>query len=187
MKLTQKTKGCIKKSFNPLLPTWKSMIARCENHNSKKYSSYGERGIHVCEEWQGEQGFINFCNWSLLYGWHRGLTLDRIDNDSNYCPENCRWVTIGVQNNNKRNVKRIEYSGFTFTISQLAQFIDVDYNILRHLLNDKKMPVDEAVEVAKQKGKHYVPYNELKPRRNKNGKRNDFYTTIVVKYDGSGK
>ena len=49
------------------------------------------------------------------------------------------------------------------------------------------MPVDEAVEIAKQKGKHYVPYNELKPRRNKNGKRNDFYTTIVVKYDGSGK
>ncbi|MDR2729530.1 MAG: hypothetical protein LBB81_01365 [Treponema sp.] len=79
------------------------MIQRCTNLKNKRWESYGERGINVCEEWRN---FIPFRDWALANGYDDDLTIDRIDNDRNYCPNNCRWATWKEQANNKRNTRR---------------------------------------------------------------------------------
>jgi len=73
------------------------MIARCENPKNKDYQRYGGRGIEVCPEWYDKELFLDFC---LNTGWKPGLELDRINNDGNYCPENCRFVTRTENNRN---------------------------------------------------------------------------------------
>lgn len=85
--------------------TWGAMKARCTRESHPKYKHYGARGIQVCSEWRDD--FVEFCQWSLTHGYRKGLTLDRRDNDQGYCPENCRWTTQVVQQNNKRSRDRV--------------------------------------------------------------------------------
>lgn len=82
---------------------WCKMNARCTNPNWSRYKDWGGRGISVCSEWQHD--FNAFQSWALSHGYTKELTLDRINNDGNYEPSNCRWTTIQVQNWNKRNTK----------------------------------------------------------------------------------
>jgi len=79
---------------------WCAMRYRCTCTKGDKYKNYGSRGITVCSEWQK---FIPFMEWALEHGYKDGLTIDRRNNDGNYEPSNCRWVTMKVQNNNKRS------------------------------------------------------------------------------------
>lgn len=86
-------------SSMPLYKVWCSMKQRCCNPNSKAYRDYGGRGIRICDEWVDYEPFRE---WAMSAGYKQGLTIDRIDNDGNYCPDNCRWVGMSVQNANKR-------------------------------------------------------------------------------------
>lgn len=83
--------------FNKL----QSMKQRCYNPNSSDYSRYGDRGITIYQEWLDDHE--SFIEWALANGWKRGLTIDRIDNDCGYSPDNCRWVNMQVQTRNARS------------------------------------------------------------------------------------
>lgn len=85
---------------------WKAMKTRCSNPNPESWKNYGGRGIRVCSEWQNS--FENFRDWSLANGYSENLTIDREDNDGNYEPGNCRWITRKRQCRNKTNNKMNE-------------------------------------------------------------------------------
>lgn len=83
--------------------TWQSMKARCLNPNHPKYKNYGGRGIKVCEDWIGIEGFSK---WALSSGWKKGMSIDRVDNDGNYEPKNCLWVSMS-ENSRKKSTTKI--------------------------------------------------------------------------------
>ena len=86
------------------------MRQRCNNPNNKSYPNYGGRGITYCDEWEDTKNFIE---WALSNGYNDELTLDRIDPNGNYCPENCRWITIQEQQRNRRNNQTITWNNET--------------------------------------------------------------------------
>ncbi len=87
-----------------------SMLQRCTNEKAPNYSSYGGRGITVCEEWKND--FMSFYNWAIQNGYKDVLTIDRINNDGNYEPLNCRWTTKAVQSRNTKIIQSNNTSGF---------------------------------------------------------------------------
>lgn len=92
----------LSKSNSSLYHTWCAMRQRCRNHKNPKYPRYGGRGITICEEWETAKGFYD---WAVANGWAEGLQIDRINNDGNYCPENCRWVTRSENSRRKSTTK----------------------------------------------------------------------------------
>lgn len=115
---------------------------RCYNPNRKVYKDYGGRGIIVCDEWLNDYGA--FCDWAIQNGYNDTLTIDRIDNNGNYCPENCRWVTMKKQSNNRRNNKLIEYKGETKTISEWCDIFGIDKKLFYHRYNESHWPLDKV-------------------------------------------
>lgn len=95
--------GEIKVMDGRMYRIWKTMQQRCHNPNSKDYRYYGARGVTVCPEWRND--FNAFYEWSTENGYASNLTIDRINNEGNYEPDNCRWVTMAIQNQNKRKRK----------------------------------------------------------------------------------
>lgn len=88
---------------HPLYDIWHGMQQRCYNSKSQSYNRYGARGIRVCEEWL--ESFTNFYNWAMRKGYRPGLSIERIDNDDNYDPGNCKWATSEEQNQNTSRTK----------------------------------------------------------------------------------
>jgi len=86
---------------HPLYVVWNNMVQRCINSNSTSYRYYGERGIKVCDGWKNDSS--NFIAWALKNGWEKGLQIDRIDNNGNYKPSNCRFVTPKENTRNSRS------------------------------------------------------------------------------------
>lgn len=85
---------------------YNGMHSRCEKRSHLSYENYGGRGISVCQEWSGKYGFFEFYKWSMENGYDENLTIDRINNDLGYFPNNCRWVTMKEQGANKRPYKK---------------------------------------------------------------------------------
>lgn len=106
-----------------LFKTWVHMKDRCYNPKDKRYSAYGGRGITVCDEWLN--AFLPFYEWAISHGYDDTLTIDRIDVNKGYFPENCRWVDMKTQQNNRRNNHRLEYKGETHTIMEWSRIVGI--------------------------------------------------------------
>ena len=125
------THGLSNKS--PLYDVWKSMKERCYNPNNHAFSDYGGRNISICEEWKND--YKSFYLWATENGWKRGLTIDRIDNNKGYCPENCRLADRFTQARNKRNNKEISHKGVVWhCLAQFCEDKNLDYKIVQRRL-----------------------------------------------------
>lgn len=129
------------------------MKARCENSHNNEYKNYGARGIKVCDEWSGDNGFENFAKWAYENGYDESKSrteqsIDRIDVNGDYCPENCRWATMTEQQNNRRNNLYIEYNGETKTLSEWCRELSIPYNRTLNRIY-KGWSVKEAFETPK--------------------------------------
>lgn len=114
-----------------LYNTWCGMKRRCFNQNYSRYKDYGGRGITICEEWLD---FDNFVDWAKENGFEIGLTIERIDNDGNYEPSNCAWITRAEQNRNRRSNKYIEYQGETKTLAEWCEKLGLKYGRVQERL-----------------------------------------------------
>ena len=108
---------------------WSNIKTRCYNVNDPHYSNWGGRGVVICDEWIND--FQSFYNWSISNGYNDTLTIDRIDNDGNYEPSNCRWITVKEQNQNKRNVILLTYEDKTMSLTAWSKYLNIGKDTVR--------------------------------------------------------
>lgn len=111
-----------------LYSIWRGMRDRCCRKKNVAYELYGGRGISVCAEW--EKSFEVFQQWALANGYRDGLTIDRIDADGDYCPENCCWVGRLEQSRNRRNTRMLTYRGETRPLWEWAELMNIPFSLL---------------------------------------------------------
>lgn len=112
-------------AYTRLYHIYHKMKARCYYKHDARYSRYGGRGITLCDEWLND--FMNFYNWAMNNGYSDELSIDRINNNNNYGPSNCRWATNEEQQNNKSNCVYITYDERTQTMSQWSRELNIPY------------------------------------------------------------
>ena len=151
-----KSCGCLKKiSHNKIhgmkntriYSIWSAMKRRCYNKNVASYNAYGGRGISVCDEWK--DSFVNFYEWAINNGYSDELSIDRINNDGNYSPENCRWVTFEQQCNNRRNNILFEYNGEKHNLMQWCKILNLDYKFIHNRIYRMKWDFEKAITTPK--------------------------------------
>lgn len=111
----------------PWYGSWHSMMDRCYNPNVHNYPMYGGRGITVCDEWHDIQMFEK---WVEKSGYEKGLTLDRIDVNAGYYPQNCRWSTMKEQANNRRNTIFVTWNGEKHSLSEWSDILGINKSTL---------------------------------------------------------
>ena len=127
--------GDYKRKYSPnekqhfLYSTWSGIKQRCYYTKGTHYYLYGGRGIKMCDEWRDD--YLAFKKWAEANGARKGLTIDRIDTNGDYCPENCRWVDLIVQANNKRTNRIIEYNGERHTVMEWSRLTGVGESTIR--------------------------------------------------------
>lgn len=127
------------------------MHSRCENENCDHYKDYGGRGITVCSQWSGKDGFFHFYKWAMENGYNNELSIDRIDNDKGYYPDNCRWANVDMQINNRRTSRKYEYNGILMSINDIAKMNNISYGNLYNRIVQKEMTVHEALKDISKK------------------------------------
>jgi len=131
------------------------MIDRCVNEKNNSFIHYGGRGIKVCDDWiDKESGRYNFIEWALHNGFEIDKSLDRIDTNGNYSPDNCKWSTISEQLNNQRRNHRILFNGKTQTLTQWANELGINPNTLQRRIVKYKMEIDKAFTPIIRTWKH---------------------------------
>ena len=131
-----------------LYSIWCDMKKRCDNPNHWAYARYGGRGIEVDTRWST---FEPFSEWAKSNGYANNLTLDREDNDGNYCPENCRWISRKAQGRNKSNNVRFEYAGKVQTLSEWSEETGIPYTTLHGRIHRYGWSVERALTTPSRK------------------------------------
>ena len=134
------------KSRTRLYNIWCGMKSRCCDVNCASFPKYGGRGIKICDEWFSD--FIAFHDWALKNGYSSNLTIDRIDVNGDYSPENCRWETPKNQSNNTRRTILISYLGETMSIKNLSEQLGINYHRLYKAIQIYQMDIDDAIKFA---------------------------------------
>lgn len=137
--------------LHPLYSTWSGMHSRCNNKNQKSYEGYGGRGINICERWYDVNNFIEDMGQKPS----KQHKLERIDNDADYCPENCRWATNIEQANNTRKNRFLEYKGQTKSITEWARIVGIDSRTISYRILHG-WSVEDALETKPKFGNRTV-------------------------------
>ena len=126
--------------YTRIYSIFRDMNSRCYNKNRGDYKNYGGRGIKICDEWfNKENGFINFYNWSMKNGYDKSLTIDRINTNGNYEPNNCRWTNLEVQGNNRNNNVIVEFENERLTLTQWGRKLNINqYTLFSRYRNGKR-------------------------------------------------
>lgn len=144
--------GCSKSQDYPsrerLYSVWISIKQRCNNPNDSSYSNYGGRGIKVCDEWLNS--YLSFREWAYKNGYSpedsfHNSTVDRIDVNDNYCPENCRIIPRKYQNDNMQRTHWITYDGQTHTLKEWCAITGLKWSTLRSRIYDLHWSVEKAL------------------------------------------
>lgn len=132
-----------------LYRVWANIVQRCTNPNHPRFAHYGGRGITICEEWR--KSYREFERWALKNGYFESekndhqCTIDRINNDMGYSPDNCRFVNNRIQSNNRSNNQNLTCNGETHTIQEWARIMNIHDYIIRDRLWKLKWSVEKAI------------------------------------------
>ena len=140
-----KTHGLSKTRLHKI---WSKMIDRCYNPHHVQYHNYGGRGITICREWKDD--FTVFYAWAMANGYAETLSIDRIDNDGNYCPENCQWITMREQQNKRGDNVLVTMNGKTQNVTQWCNELGANRAYVYKRLK-KGWPPEKAFFYSKSK------------------------------------
>ncbi len=119
------------------------MIRRCYDKGNKSYYFYGGRGIKVCQEWRRD--WRSFRDWAMEHGFFMGLEIDRIDNDGDYTPDNCRFVTRKVNQRNRRDNRRMTCRGITLTLAEWSELLGIARSTIKTRIDREGWSVERAL------------------------------------------
>lgn len=146
------------------------MKNRCYNPHVRSYKDYGGRGITICDEWNNPEkicthygiyskGWQAFEKWALSHGYKEGLSIDRIDNNRGYSPENCRWVDKKTQSNNRNFCRFITYKGKTQTLKQWCEELNINYKQTHARIVRGGWAIEQAFETKQNPLINFITYN----------------------------
>lgn len=154
-KIKGKRRCCIgdNKLKKQLAKVLSSMITRCYNTKHKEYDKYGAKGITICDEWIGDKGLDNFYEWAIANGFngekdskgYNVLSIDRIDNNKGYSPNNCRWATRQQQARNKSTTIWVEYKGEKNTLKSFCERLNLDYHAVFLRIYRRHWSIEKAL------------------------------------------
>lgn len=130
---------------HPLYVIWNHIKQRCNNPNNRGWKNYGGRGITVCDQWMILENFVTDMGERP-----KGMTIERINNDLGYSPENCRWATPAEQSRNTRRNKLLTFDNKTLCFADWARELGIHKHSLRYRL--RRYPIEVALSAPKKKG-----------------------------------
>lgn len=136
------------KKQNRLKSIYATMIKRCYSPKNISRKYYKDKGIRVCDDWLKD--YKNFESWALAHGYKDDLTIERVNVNGNYCPENCKWATYKEQQNNTSRNRLIAYAGQTHTLKQWSEITGISYHALHHRLVRDNWSTERALTTPTQ-------------------------------------
>lgn len=150
-----KSCGCLQKEAvtkhgqwsrdNSLFWRYNMIVQRCYNKNNHAYKDYGGRGIKMCDEWRNNPK--SFLDWAYASGYQKNLTIERLDVNGNYCPENCVWITIAEQQRNKRNNIKIIYKNQNYCVTDICNILNIPEGSVRYFANKNNITQQQAFDL----------------------------------------
>lgn len=141
--ISNKSRSIHGMSNTRLYQSWVNMKRRCYCDTHFAFKNYGARGIKVCDKWKNS--FESFAEWSLSNGYSDDLTIERIDNDGDYEPTNCKWISLGEQADNRRSCWKITYRNETHNLSEWCKIFKKDYALVYNRIYKNKWNFERAM------------------------------------------